>query len=120
MNSSAKHCTRTRDVVIATKAGFLRTGPDVWRELGYPRLPAAGVRDEPAQARRGHASTCSSCTASTTSSPLEDQLGELVALQQEGKIRHIGLSEVNVDQLRAAQKTANDRVGAEHVQPDLA
>ena len=64
------------------------------------------MRDEPAPARRGHASTCSSCTASTTSSPLEDQIGELVALQQEGKIRHIGLSEVNVDQLEAAQKIA--------------
>ena len=36
--------------------------------------------------------------------PAEDQIGELVALQQEGKIRHIGLSEVNVDQLEAAQK----------------
>ena len=34
--------------------------------------------------------------------PLEDQIGELVALQQEGKIRHIGLSEVDVDQLAAA------------------
>ena len=36
--------------------------------------------------------------------PAEDQVGELVALQQEGKIRHIGLSEVNVEQLEAAQK----------------
>jgi aryl-alcohol dehydrogenase-like predicted oxidoreductase len=38
--------------------------------------------------------------------PAEDQIGELVKLQQEGKIRHIGLSEVNVDQLEAATKTA--------------
>ena len=38
--------------------------------------------------------------------PAEDQLGELVALQQEGKIRHIGLSEVDVEQLEAAQKVA--------------
>ena len=38
--------------------------------------------------------------------PAEDQLGELVALQQEGKIRHIGLSEVTVEQLEAAQKIA--------------
>ena len=37
--------------------------------------------------------------------PAEDQLGELAALQQEGKIRHIGLSEVNVNQLTAAQGT---------------
>jgi aryl-alcohol dehydrogenase-like predicted oxidoreductase len=38
--------------------------------------------------------------------PAEDQIGELVTLQKEGKIRHIGLSEVDVDQLEAAQKTA--------------
>ena len=38
--------------------------------------------------------------------PLEDQVGELVKLQNEGKIRHIGLSEINVDQLHAAQKIA--------------
>jgi len=38
--------------------------------------------------------------------PLAEQLGALVELQQEGKIRHIGLSEVSVDQLREAQKTA--------------
>ncbi len=38
--------------------------------------------------------------------PAEDQLGELVKLQQEGKIRHIGLSEVSVEQLEAAQKVA--------------
>ena len=38
--------------------------------------------------------------------PLEDQVGELAKLQEEGKIRHIGLSEVDVDQLEEAQKHA--------------
>ena len=38
--------------------------------------------------------------------PLEDQVGELKALQDEGKIRHIGLSEVTVDELEAAQQVA--------------
>ena len=38
--------------------------------------------------------------------PLEDQIGELKALQDEGKIRHIGLSEVTVDELQAAQEIA--------------
>ena len=50
--------------------------------------------------------------------PLADQVGELVKLKNEGKIRHIGLSEINVDQLEAAQQDHADRVGAEHVQPD--
>ena len=35
--------------------------------------------------------------------PLEDSIGALVALKEEGKIRHIGLSNVNEDQLRRAQ-----------------
>jgi aryl-alcohol dehydrogenase-like predicted oxidoreductase len=38
--------------------------------------------------------------------PLEDQLGVFVELQQEGKVAHIGLSEVSVDELRAAQSVA--------------
>jgi aryl-alcohol dehydrogenase-like predicted oxidoreductase len=36
--------------------------------------------------------------------PLEEQLGELALLKEEGKIQHIGLSEVTVDQLKAAEK----------------
>ena len=38
--------------------------------------------------------------------PLADQVGELKLLQDEGKIRHIGLSEVSVDELEEARKTA--------------
>jgi pyridoxine 4-dehydrogenase len=94
------------DVVIATKAGFLRTGPDVWRELGYPPY----LRQECEMSlRRLGVDTIDLFQLHRIDDkfPLEDQLGELVALQQEGKIRHIGLSEVNVDQLRTAQKTAN-------------
>lgn len=36
--------------------------------------------------------------------PLEEQVGELAVLKDEGKIRHIGLREVTVDQLKAAEK----------------
>ena len=39
--------------------------------------------------------------------PLEDQVGELAALQSEGKIRHIGLSQVSVEELQAAQQVAS-------------
>ena len=91
------------DLVIATKAGLLRTGPDVWIPLGFPgylrqelelSLRRLGVeRIDLFQLHR-----------IDDKFPLEDQIGELAALQQEGKIRHIGLSEVDVDQLSAAQK----------------
>jgi aryl-alcohol dehydrogenase-like predicted oxidoreductase len=39
--------------------------------------------------------------------PAEDSLGELVKLQEEGKIRHIGLSEVDVEELAAARSVAD-------------
>ena len=36
------------DLLIATKAGLVRTGPDQWHPCGPARIPAAGMRDEPA------------------------------------------------------------------------
>jgi pyridoxine 4-dehydrogenase len=92
-------------VVIATKAGLLRTGPDEWPPLGFP----AYLRQECEMSlRRLGVDTIDLFQLHRIDNkfPAEDQIGELVTLQNEGKIRHIGLSEVNVDQLEAAQKTA--------------
>ena len=103
-------------VVVATKAGLLRTGPDAWPVLGFP----AYLRQECEMSlRRLGVDTIDLFQLHRIDDkfPAEDQVGELLELQQEGKIRHIGLSEVDVDQLEAAQKVAHDRVGAEHVQP---
>jgi aryl-alcohol dehydrogenase-like predicted oxidoreductase len=92
-------------LVIATKAGFTRHGPGIWRELGRPEylrqqcelsLRHLGLeRIELYQLHRIDSTV-----------PLEDQLGELVALQHEGKIGHIGLSEVTVAQLRESRRHA--------------
>jgi pyridoxine 4-dehydrogenase len=93
------------DLVVATKAGLLRTGPDEWPVLGFP----AYLRQECEMSlRRLGVETIDLFQLHRIDSkfPAEDQIGELVALQQEGKIRHIGLSEVNVEQLEAAQKVA--------------
>ena len=92
-------------LVVATKAGLLRTGPDVWPVLGFP----AYLRQECEMSlRRLGVDTIDLFQLHRIDDkfPAEDQVGELVKLQQEGKIRHIGLSEVNVDQLEAAQKVA--------------
>ncbi|PXX09658.1 aldo/keto reductase [Mycolicibacterium moriokaense] len=92
-------------LVIATKAGLLRTGPDEWPVLGYP----AYLRQQCEMSlRRLRVDTIDLFQLHRIDDkfPAEDQIGELVKLQQEGKIRHIGLSEVNVDQLEAATKTA--------------
>ncbi|MDT5064667.1 MAG: pyridoxine 4-dehydrogenase [Mycobacterium sp.] len=93
------------DVVIATKAGLLRTGPDAWPVLGYP----AYLRQECEMSLRRlgvERIDLFQLHRIDDKFPAEDQIGELVALQQEGKIRHIGLSEVSVEQLAAAQKVA--------------
>lgn len=90
-------------LVIATKAGLLRTGPDVWVPLGNPTY----LRQECEMSlRRLGVDTIDLYQLHRIDPefPLADQLGELAALKNEGKIRHIGLSEVNLDQLTAAQQ----------------
>jgi pyridoxine 4-dehydrogenase len=90
-------------LVIATKAGLLRTGPDVWIPLGNPTY----LRQECLMSlRRLRVETIDLFQLHRIDAdfPLADQVGELVKLKDEGKIRHIGLSEVNVEQLTAAQQ----------------
>jgi aryl-alcohol dehydrogenase-like predicted oxidoreductase len=92
-------------LVVATKAGLLRTGPDVWEPLAFP----AYLRQEAEMSLRRlgvERIDLFQLHRIDDKFPLEDQIGELAALQQEGKIRHIGLSEVDVKQLDAAQKIA--------------
>jgi aryl-alcohol dehydrogenase-like predicted oxidoreductase len=92
-----------RGLVIATKGGLVRPGPNEWVRDGRPaHLRAA-------------------CEASLKRLKLEridlyqlhridpnvlaaDSFGELAKLQQEGKIRHIGVSQVSVDELAAARR----------------
>jgi pyridoxine 4-dehydrogenase len=93
------------DVVIATKAGLTRTGPGEWVPVGRPAylkqqvelsLRKLGVdRIDLIQLHRIDAEV-----------PIADQVGAFKELQDEGKVRHIGLSEVSVEQLQEAQKTA--------------
>ncbi|BBB02133.1 putative oxidoreductase [Actinacidiphila reveromycinica] len=90
------------DLVIATKAGLTRSGPNDWRPVGRPEylrqqaemsLRHLGLERIPLfQLHRIDPKV-----------PLEEQVGELKLLQDEGKIAHIGLSEVDVDQLEAAR-----------------
>ena len=90
-------------LVIATKAGLLRTGPDVWIPLGNPSY----LRQELEMSlRRLSVDTIDLFQLHRIDAnfPLADQLGELLTLKNEGKIRHIGLSEIDVDQLTAAQQ----------------
>jgi pyridoxine 4-dehydrogenase len=90
-------------LVIATKAGLLRTGPDLWIPLGNPSY----LRQECEMSlRRLRVDTIDLFQLHRIDRdfPLADQIGELVSLKSEGKIRNIGLSEIDVDQLKAAQE----------------
>jgi aryl-alcohol dehydrogenase-like predicted oxidoreductase len=93
------------DLVIATKAGLVRTGPGQWHSVGRP----AYLRQQcELSLRRLGLETIDLFQLHRIDAdvPLEEQLGVFVELQQEGKIRHIGLSEVSVDELRRAQGLA--------------
>ena len=93
------------DVVIATKAGLTRQGPGKWTPLGQP----AYLRQEVEMSLRRlglERIDLFQLHRIDPAYPVADQVGELKALQDEGKIRHIGLSEVSVDDLEEAQKTA--------------
>ncbi|HVV91265.1 MAG TPA: aldo/keto reductase [Solirubrobacterales bacterium] len=93
------------DLVIATKAGLSRSGPGDWRPLGRPEY----LRQQCEMSlRRLGLDTIDLFQLHRIDPkvPLAEQVGELANLQQEGKVRHIGLSEVDVPQLEEAQKTA--------------
>jgi len=90
-------------LVIATKAGLLRLGPDAWLPLGNPGYLRQEV--EMSLRRLGvEAIDLFQLHRIDSNFPLADQVGELAALKKEGKIRHIGLSQVDVDELTAAQQ----------------
>jgi aryl-alcohol dehydrogenase-like predicted oxidoreductase len=90
------------DLVIATKGGFDRPGPDRWVENGRPEHLMSAC-DGSLRRLRLDRIELYQLHRIDPKVPAEDQLGTLKNLQAQGKIRHIGLSEVNVDQLKHAQ-----------------
>jgi pyridoxine 4-dehydrogenase len=90
-------------LVIATKAGLARTGPGEWVPVGRPAYLKQQVelslrllkleRIDLIQLHRIDPDV-----------PLEDQLGAFAELKEQGKVRHIGLSEVSIDEIEQARK----------------
>jgi pyridoxine 4-dehydrogenase len=89
-------------LVIATKGGFERPGPDRWVENGRPEHLKAACEGSLRRLRLKRIDLYQ-LHRIDSKVPAEDQLGALKDLQAQGKIRHIGLSEVSVRQIRHAQ-----------------
>ncbi|TCV92898.1 aryl-alcohol dehydrogenase-like predicted oxidoreductase [Luteibacter rhizovicinus] len=92
-----------KNTVIATKGGLTRHGPDIWAPVGRPEYLRQCVlmslrrldveRIDLWQLHRVDPKV-----------PREEQFGVIADMQKEGLIRHVGLSEVNVEEIEAARK----------------
>jgi aryl-alcohol dehydrogenase-like predicted oxidoreductase len=93
------------DLVIATKAGLQRPGPDRWVEDGRPEHLRSACEGSLRRLKLQRIDLFQPHRIDPKVE-LEDQIGALLDLQREGKIRHIGLSEVSVEQIEAARRMA--------------
>lgn len=91
------------DLVIATKGGLVRPGPNAWKPDGRPEHLAAACEGSLRRLKLDQIPLYQ-FHRPDPAVPLEDSIGALVRLKEEGKIRHIGLSNVSERQLRAAQR----------------
>ncbi len=92
-----------KGLVIATKGGLTRQGPGSWLPVGRPEYLGQCVE---LSLRRLHLERIDLYQLHRFDAkvPMEETLGALKKLQEEGKIRHIGLSEVSVDEIKRARK----------------
>jgi pyridoxine 4-dehydrogenase len=89
-------------LVIATKGGLLRTGPGQWPRDARPEHLREACEDSLRRLRVERIDLYQ-LHAPDDRVPYEDSVGALKELQDEGKIRHVGVSNVSVDQLEQAR-----------------
>jgi len=89
-------------LVIATKAGFERPGPDQWATNGRPEHLRKALEGSLKRLKLEQIDLFQ-LHRIDSKVPAEDQLGALKDLQTQGKIKHIGLSEVSVAQIEHAR-----------------
>jgi pyridoxine 4-dehydrogenase len=90
-------------VAIATKAGFLRPGPNRWVTDGRPEHLRSACEGS-LQRLKLERIDLFQLHRIDSNVPAADQFGTLADLKREGKIRHIGLSQVSVQDIRAARE----------------
>jgi aryl-alcohol dehydrogenase-like predicted oxidoreductase len=91
------------EMVIATKGGLLRTGPGQWPADGRPQHLREALEGSLRRLRLDHIDVYQ-FHRPDPKVPFEDSVGEIAKMRAEGKIRHVGLSNVTVEDLARAQK----------------
>ncbi|AUI72282.1 aldo/keto reductase [Companilactobacillus alimentarius] len=92
-------------IFISDKVGQVRTGENEWTPVGVPAFLRQEVELSLRMFHRDHEDLLF-LHRIDSHVPIEDQVGELKKMQDEGKIKHIGISQVSLDELKAAQKIA--------------
>ena len=110
------------DIVIATKGGLVRPGSDLWERDARPEHLRQACEGSLKRLRRERIDLYQ-LHAPDPKVPLEDSIGELVRLKNEGKIRHIGVSNVSVKELERCERltavvSVQNRYNLEYRQSD--
>jgi len=92
-----------KDLVIATKGGLLRPGPGQWLPDGRPEHLREALEGSLRRLRLERIDIYQFHRPDPRV-PFEDSVGELAKMRAEGKIRHVGLSNITIEQLAQAQK----------------
>jgi len=92
-----------RDLAIATKGGFARPGPNQWAPDGRPDVLRAEV-DRSLKVLGVDRIDLWHLHRVDPDVPADDQFATVAELQRAGKLRHVGLSEVSVEQIAAASR----------------
>jgi len=92
-----------KGVVIATKAGLTRQGPDLWLPVGRPEYLIQQVEMSLRRLKLDRIDLWQ-LHRIDPKVPVEESLGAMKKLQEQGKIRHVGLSEVKPHEIDQARK----------------
>jgi pyridoxine 4-dehydrogenase len=93
----------SKGTIVATKSGLTRTGPDEWHQLARPEFLRQGAIQSLRRLRL-EVIDLWQLHRIESQTPRADQFGAIAQMQKDGLIRHVGLSEVSVADIKEASK----------------